>query len=153
MSETASASASEVLDADTETEESLTEDIEGFDGDALDADTETDEWLTESIESLDGDALDAVGIDLAVALLAGAVGVAAWDLPDGWMIVSTFALGGAAVMFAEDRRVRAVGSLILAGTVAPLVEWTAFAIMLAGGVATVVASVFHYDLVDLEEVI
>lgn len=134
MSETASASASGVLDEQ-------------------DADTETEESLAENIEGLDADALDAVGIDLAIALLAGAVGVAAWELPSGWMIVSTFALGGAAVMFAEDRRVRAVGSLILAGTVAPLVEWTAFAIMLAGVVATVVASVFHYDLIDVEEVI
>jgi hypothetical protein len=137
MTETGTRSASDVLDDEPEP----------------DADTGPDESLVENIEGLDADALDAVGIDLAVALLAGALGVAAWDLPRGWLIVSTFALGGVCVMFAEDRRVRAVGALVFAGVLAPLVKWTAFAVMAAGVVAATVAAVYHYDLVDPREVI
>lgn len=104
-------------------------------------------------EGLDSAALDAVGIDAAVALLAGAVGVAAWELPRTWLFIVTFAIAGICVMFAEDWRVRAVGPLVLAGILAPLVSYGAVAILIAAGVMAVIAALYHHGLVDVAEVI
>jgi hypothetical protein len=135
MSDTATASAPDALD------------------DERGADTETDESIFETTAGLDDEALDAVGVDLAMAILAGAVGVAAWDLPSGWLVLGSFAIGGVGIMFAEDLRVRSVGALVFAGVLAPLVAHTAFVIMLAGAVATAISAVYHHDLVDVSAVI